>query len=159
MLRRTKENFFSLGIISLITLAFLYHALQLEFFESKIMPICIGTITMLLLAMAFYHEYTKTRCQTLSEDENSTEDIGAHDMKTLKCVLPLFGLAALIYVFGFYAAALLFIFFYMKISGSSLHSSVIISTLCTTFIYAAFPILLETPLYTGVLLQHFNLPF
>lgn len=47
----------------------------------------------------------------------------------------------------------------MKISGSSIYSSIIISILCTAFIYVAFPILLETPLYTGLLMQHFNLPF
>lgn len=159
MLRRTRENFFSLGVIFIITLIFLYYASQLEFFESKIMPIFIGIITMILLVMAFYNEYTKTGCRTLSEDENSTEDIGAHDMKTLKCILPLFILVGLIYVFGFYASSFIFTFFYMKISGSSLRSSAVISTLCTAFIYAAFPILLETPLYTGLLMQHFNLPF
>ena len=60
MLRRTRENFFSLGIILIITLVFLYYASQLDFFESKIMPIFIGIIMMILLVMAFYNEYTKT---------------------------------------------------------------------------------------------------
>lgn len=159
MLRRTRENFFSLGIILIITLVFLYYASQLDFFESKIMPIFIGIIMMILLVMAFYNEYTKTGCLTLSEDENSTDDICDHDMKTMKCILPIFILVGLIYIFGFYASTFIFIFSYMKISGSSIYSSVIISILCTAFIYVAFPILLETPLYTGLLMQHFNLPF
>ena len=159
MLRRTKENFLSLSVILIITLLFLYSSIQLEFFESKIMPIFIGGMMLILLMLAFYNEYTKIGCLTLSEDENSSEDIAANDIKTLKCILPLFLLVGLIYVFGFYAATLIFIFAYMKLSGSTLFSTVVISVLGTTFIYVMFPLLLETPLYTGLLMQHVNLPF
>lgn len=159
MLRRTKENFLSLSVILIITLLFLYSSIQLEFFESKIMPIFIGGMMLILLMLAFYNEYTKIGCLTLSEDENSSKDIAANDIKTLKCILPLFLLVGLIYVFGFYAATLIFIFAYMKLSGSTLFSTVVISVLGTTFIYVMFPLLLETPLYTGLLMQHVNLPF
>ncbi len=157
MLRRTKENFFSLGIILIITLLFMYSAIQLEFFESKIMPIFIGSMTIILLCLACYNEYTKIGCYTLSEDENSKKDISANDIKTLKCILPLFILTFLIYILGFYVATPIFLFAYMKISGSSLLSATIISVLAGLFIYIVFPILLETPLYTGILIQNFNI--
>ena len=123
------------------------------------MPIFIGIITVVLLAIAFYNEYTKMDCATLSEDDNSSDDIAANDMNTVKCILPLFILVALIYIFGFYASTLIFTFFYMKFFGSSWISSILISGAATAFIYVVFPILLETPLYTGLLMQHFNLPF
>ena len=159
MLRRTRENFFSLIVIFIITTMFLYYSLQLEFFESKIMPIFIGVITIILLIISLYNEYTKMGCETLSEDNNSSEDISANDIKTIKCILPLFVLVALIYIVGFYASTLIFTFLYMKLSGSSLVSSILVSGAGTIFIYVVFPILLETPLYTGLLMQYFSLPF
>lgn len=159
MLRRTKENFVSLGVILVITVLFLYASLHLEFFESKIMPLFIGGITLLLLMLAFFQEYTKIGCDALSEDEHSSKDIRAHDRHTLKCVLPLFILVALIYVLGFYAATLIFVFAYMKVSGSSVLGSVLISVLGAVFLYGVFVLLLETPLYTGLLMEYGNMTF
>lgn len=159
MLRRTKENFFSLFVVFIITVLFIYYSLKLEFFESKIMPIFIGIITIVLLVIAFYNEYTKIGCVTLSEDEDSSDDITLNDINTIKCILPLFLLVVLIYTVGFYASTFIFTLLYMKIFGSSIISSILISAVATIFIYVVFPILLETPLYTGLLMQYFNLPF
>lgn len=159
MLRRTKENFLSLGVILGITLLFLYSTLHLEFFESKIMPLFIASLTLILLALAFVHEYGKIGCVTLSEDENSPADVAHHDRKMVKCLLPLFVLVALIFVFGFYVSTFVFLFAYMKVSGSALSSTVLVSSLGSAFIYGVFPLLLETPLYTGMLAHHLHLAF
>lgn len=153
MLKR-KENILSLILVLIFGLAVIGMSLGLEYAESRIMPLFIGTVLTVLVCAALFRELRRGPEQNTETAGSGTEagESGAEpDASRLPvCLAWLAGYAAGIWLLGFYAASFLFVLSYIRVNCGRWTEAVICSALCSAAL-VVFPLLFDIDLYTGML--------
>lgn len=148
MLKR-KENILSLVLVLMFGLAVIGLSLRLEYAESRIMPLFIGTVLTVLVCAALFMELARRGGAEETELSESREE--EQDASRLPiCLAWLAGYAAGIWLLGFYAASFLFVLAYIRVNCGRRIEAVICAALCSAAL-VVFPLLLEIDLYTGAL--------
>jgi hypothetical protein len=118
--------------------------------ESRHVPLLTGYVTIFLLAI----ETLKRLIPSMSEEPRDTSGIEAVTVPIRREVIGLAyvaGLAALIYVFGFYIATPIYLFVAIAFLGSqSKKTAGISAVMASAVIYVVFELILETRLYQGL---------
>lgn len=119
-------------------------------FESKLLPVLIGSIVVLLAAVGLCNE---VRAQKTPKASSSVDS--AFDQETWRGYLVHFGwlvgFLLAIYLIGYLLAIPIFLFSYTKRLGSSFLVAIASALIVTAFIYAAFVLALDVKLYRGLL--------
>ncbi len=155
MLKR-KENIVSLILVLAFSLVVIAMSLSLEYAESRIMPLFIGTVLTALVCVALFMELTRRGRTAGSETasgsgaEAAGSDGEPDESRLPICLAWLAGYAAGIWLLGFYAASFLFVLAYIRVNCGRWTEAVICAALCSAAL-VVFPLLFEIDLYTGVL--------
>ena len=119
-------------------------------FESKLLPVLIGSIVALLAAMGLYNE---VRTEKLHEAASGMDGVFAQE--SWRGYLVHFGWLAgfllAIYFIGYLLAIPIFVFTYTKRLGSGFRVALVSAITVSVFIYVAFELGLDVKLYRGVL--------
>lgn len=119
-------------------------------FESKLLPVLIGSIVALLAAMGLYNE---VRTEKLHESASGMDGIFAQE--SWRGYLVHFGWLAgfllAIYFIGYLLAIPIFVFTYTKRLGSGFRIALVSAITVSVFIYVAFEVGLDVKLYRGLL--------
>ena len=156
-MRKLRGSSYSLILVMVVMLAFIGLSLRLVYFASKLLPLLIGSIVLVLAAIALAREIKAGH--SLEEGIATTNETGVGE-KTSAEVGKYSGIAAWIigfflsiYVLGFIIATLLFVGVYMKRHGSKWPETVITAVIFTGIIYAVFDLAFKAELYKGQLLM------
>ncbi len=118
--------------------------------ESRHVPILTGYVTIFLLAL----ETLKRFMPSMAEEPKDTSGMEAVTVELSREVIGLayvVFLAAMIYVFGFYAAIPVYLFVAIAFLGSQTKKTAGISAIIASIvIYVVFELILETRLYQGL---------
>ena len=155
MLKR-KENIVSLMLVLAFSLVVLAMSLGLEYAESRIMPLLIGTLLTALVCTALFMELTRRGrtedSKTAAGSGTEAEESGGEpdESRLPVCLAWLAGYAAGIWLLGFYASSFLFVLAYIRVNCGRWTEAVICAALCSAAL-VVFPLLFEIDLYAGVL--------
>ena len=137
-----------LGVLFYITLDYPKRARNL--------PLLVISFAMIILVKELIKELSRGRIQVSTTTVNITAGHEIESEKPLKYLIILgwlIGLVLLIWLFGFLIAFPLFIFFYIKLNGEKWIWAFVVSISFLLVVYVGFGILLEIPLYEGLLFQ------
>ena len=156
-MRKLSGSSYSLILVIVVMLAFIGLSLKLEYFASKLLPLLMGSIVLLLAIIALAREIKAGH--SLEEATVTTSETGVGEKNGAE-VGKYSGIAAWIisfflsiYVLGFMITTLLFVGAYMKRHGSKWPSTVITAGIFTGIIYAVFDLAFKAELYKGQLLM------
>ncbi len=144
----------SLIVVIAVMLIAIGSSLSLEFFASKLLPILIGTVVLILALIALVVEIKEAPRLGAPASGGETEFEGGTAAEVrifLAMAAWIFGLALSIYLVGFIISAFLFVGAYMKRHGSSWFSVILTAGLFTGVIHVVFNLALKTDLYNGQL--------
>jgi|TARA_B100000315_G_scaffold217695_1_gene218487 hypothetical protein len=144
----------SLIVIIILMLIAVVSSMNLEFFASKLLPVLISTVILILAVIALVLEIKAGRRLGAPASGGETEvegGTGAEAMIFLGMAAWIFGLALSIYLVGFMISIFLFVGAYMKRHGSNWFSVIITAGIFTGVIHVVFDLALKTDLYKGQL--------
>lgn len=156
-MRKLRGSSYSLIFVIVVMLAIIGLSLRLEYFASKLLPLLIGSIVLVLAVIALaremkaghsLEEVTTTNVEMVAGEKTSAE---VRKYSSIAAWIIAFSLS--IYVVGFIIATLLFVGAYMKRQGSKWLETVISAVIFTGIIYALFDLVFMAELYKGKLLM------
>lgn len=117
-------------------------------FESKILPVLIGSVVALLAAAGLWNDLRARRtAHVVAED---AEIVREPWLGYLIHFGWLTGFLLAIYLFGYLLAIPMFLFFYTRRLGSGLLAAMVSALTVTAFIYVSFEFALDVKLYRGL---------
>jgi len=149
---RMTGNIWSLIVIMAIAILMVFSVINLAFYASKILPIMISAIVLLLSLVTLIME---VRESAVSKGDAAGRQSKPEEVVELKKYVPI-TLSLLsyflgIYIVGFVVATPLFLAGYMKVCGSTWRGTIITTVVFTVLFYALFIYLLQVNLYQGLL--------
>lgn len=147
----TFSFFFVNGLYAVIVIMMLSHAYFLPG-RGGIVPLVIGVPTLLMLLASMLQRARRDRAPA----ERKGEAAAADDVASWGDALPVVGwlaaLLVLVFFLGFYLSIPLFAFAYVRWSGRmGWSSSIALAAALWATIYVGFTVILERPLFEGVL--------
>jgi len=142
-------------VIMVIILVIIGLSLRMEHFESKLLPLVIGTAVFVLAAIGLGREILAggERQITTTEGEATTrEETGEGWRGYLAAGAWVAGFFLAIYLLGFIIAIPLFILAYMKLHGTRWLVAIAFAIIIPILIYGIFELALGVILYRGLLL-------
>lgn len=142
---KSKANLY-LYLVTMAIMLFtvLYSLFGMAEFESKLLPVMIGSVVLLLAGGGLLSEIRARAMQP----EGAAQEPLPRSLVNLGWVV---GFLLGIYLLGYVVAILLFVLAYMKWLGTGWHLAVAFAVLTAAFIYAGFEIGLQLQLYRGLL--------
>jgi hypothetical protein len=153
-MKRMNQSAWSLLVIIALVLIFIHNALKLEFWVSKIVPMLVCILILILSLIAIFKEIFHK--QTSSEEINmkgKTEDEIEIRKSPLPVTIWILGYFAGIYFIGFLIATPLFVGGYMKQNGSKWSQTLVTTVIFSTLFIILFNYVLKADLYHGVLIS------
>ena len=156
-MRKLRGSSYSLILVIVVMLAFIGLSLRLVYFASKLLPLLMGGIVLLLAVIALAREIKAGH--SLEEATVTTSETGVGEKNSAEAgkysgiAAWIIGFFLSIYVVGFMIATLLFVGAYMKRHGSKWPATVITAVIFTGIIYAVFNLAFKADLYKGQLLM------
>jgi hypothetical protein len=143
----------------LITLLFLLIGLfgivvsaNFHYWESITLPLIVSSLIFMLAGVQLVLEFHPRAKHPITTAETSDEKWHKGQISRAYVIIVwIVALILAIYLLGFYLAAALFIFAYLKWHARGWTSSVIFAVTLVLFIYLIFNIGLKSPLYKGLL--------
>ena len=125
-------------------------SLTFGYWESMVLPLAISSLIFILASVEMARELR--RRQTTGEGKVAKESPGNAQLKGLGVVFGWAGGFALgVYLLGFYIAAPLFAFSYLKWRRRSWLVAAAFAIAVLALIYVVFAVALKTPLYRGLI--------
>ena len=155
-MRTLRSSAYSLIVVIVLILAVIGLSLRLAYFASKLLPLLIASMVLILAVIDLVREIKTEHSPKATETTAKTGVGGKTSVKASKYFHYLgwlVGFSLAIYVVGFLIAIPLFVGAYMKRHGSNWLSTVTTAILYTGIIYAVFDLALKTDLYKGKLLM------
>jgi len=150
----TGRSYFLMGIMLFVLFVLGWSLFVMEYFESKLLPLLIGSIVLVLAAVQLGIEITTKREPEIIEggDEGGGTEVQEEDARQYLIHGAWVGGFVLgIYVLGFTAAVFLFLLLYMRQLGTKWREAIIYAVIFTVFIYGLFEAMLDIDLYRGLL--------
>lgn len=149
---RLKGNAYFLILLIIVLGGMLAMSLRMDYLSSKLLPLMIGGVTLLLVLIGLVKELTGQGAPVPAEashghDGHSQPGLRAH----LKVTAWVLGLALGIFLVGFLPASFIFIPSYMKRHRMSWLTTMVSAVLTTGLIYIVFELVLNLELYRGLL--------
>ncbi len=141
-------------VIMVVMLVVIISSLRMEYFESKLLPIIIGSVVFVLAAIALWRELLaggKSRATVTGGETTREEETGVGWLRYLLAGAWVVGFFLAIYLLGFIIAIPLFILSYMKSHGTGWLTTIIFTILTPVLIYGIFELALKVDLYPGLL--------
>lgn len=139
-------------IIMTIMLAVIGLSLRMEYFESKLLPLIIGSMIFILAAIELRKEARRCKPEAARDEpgrrEKSREELRGYLLSGAWVV----GFVLTIYLVGFIIAIPLLILSYMKSHGISWLATIIFAVLTTGIIYGIFISALRLELHRGLII-------
>lgn len=160
MMKIKGSSKFAIGLMAVMLVVIIW-ASTMPYYESKLLPITLGSGIFILSAIQLGREL-KGKAQkevgvTEVEGAETTgvraEESDVEKMQWMRYLLNgawLVGFAAGIYLLGFYLASPLFILFYMKWLGTRWVTGIFYAIISTLILYGVFETLLQVRLYRGL---------
>lgn len=154
---KLRGSSYSLIFVLVVMVAFIGLSLKLEYFASKLLPLLMSNIVLLLGVIALAREIKAGHSLEEATASTSETDVGEKNSAEVSIYSGIaawiFGFFLSIYVMGFMIATLLFVGAYMKRNGSKWPATVITAVIFTGIIYAVFNLAFKAELYKGQLLM------
>jgi bacteriorhodopsin len=155
-MRTLRSSIYSLIVVIVLMVAVIGLSLRLAYFASKLLPVVIASMVLLLavidLVMEIKAEHSPKAPETAAKT-GAGGKTGVKASKYFRYVSWLVGFSLAIYMVGFLIAIPLFVGAYMKRHGSHWLGTVTTAILYTGIIYAVFDLALKADLYKGKLLM------
>ncbi len=153
MLKRISGTLWVYIGILLFSCLILYQSFQLRYLFSKIVPIIICVMVVLLTLLGIAVEtYSiakgKSRTRSAVAGEKKVEKT---EKSMFECTAAVFIFAFLIIAVGFLVAVPLFMLAYIKLNGGKLSTAIISAVSVTLFVHVMFNMVLDADLYHGKL--------
>jgi len=149
----TGKSYFLIGIMLFLLFVLGWSLFAMEYFESKLLPLLIGSIVLVLSAVQLGIEIAARREPKLIEggDEGDGADVPEEDARQYLIHGAWVGAFVLgIYVLGFTAAVSVFVLLYMKRLGTKWRDAIIFAIIVPAFLYGLFELALDIELYRGL---------
>lgn len=147
------SSYFFIAII-LVSLAFIGRSLGMEYFQSKLLPLVVGGIVLVLSGIGLGHDLRAKRKPEASVTggvvDGSVEARGELRVY-LRVGAWVVGFVLAIYLFGFILAIPLFILSYMKSHDTGWLVSIVSGIITTVVLYGVFELALRVELYRGLI--------
>lgn len=147
---------YSLILVAIAMLGVIGSSLRLLSFASKLLPLIISSMVLLLAIIGLAREMkvgASLKGTAASAAEEATgekkKNVGVRDYSGISAWI--LGYSFAIYLVGFLTANLLFTGAYMKRHGSTWFETVMTAVIFTAVIYAVFDLAFNTDLYKGQL--------
>ena len=154
-MKALRGSSYSLMVVILGMLAVIGISLRLEYFASKLLPLLIGSIVLVLAVLDLARELTAGRrleAAPVGGSRERGEAIGVEVRQYLRYAAWTVGFLLAIYFVGFMLAIPAFVGAYMKQHGSKWPGTLITAVAFTVVIYMVFNYALKANLYRGQLL-------
>lgn len=151
---KIKGGSYILVVTIAFTLLVVISALTMENWKSKLLPLVLSGIILVLAAVELRRNILAGDA-TAATTESTTDETGEGRESLRGYLLTgawVVGFLLAVYLLGFIIAIPLFILPYMKLHGSRWLSSIITTVLTSIFIYGLFEVLLNITLYRGLVL-------
>jgi hypothetical protein len=146
----TGKSYFLMGIMLLMLFVLGWSLFVMEFFESKLLPLIVGSIVLVLAAVQLGTELKTKREPEIVEDAG-TAVLSDDARPYLIHGAWIAGYVLAIYVLSFTAATGLFVLFYMHRLGTRWRDAIIFAIIFTALMYGLFEVALGIDLYRGLL--------
>jgi len=151
------ESYFLVIIMLFVLFILGWSFFVIEFLESKLLPLLIGSIVLILAAIQLGSEISrgnKLKASTSGDESGSDEVVYKEDArKYLDHGAWVAGLVLAVYVLGFIAAIFLFVLLYMNRLGARWREAIIFAVIFPAIIYGLFELALGIELYRGLVLD------
>jgi len=151
---KRKEYVVSYVVVIVLSLAFIGLSLVMEYTQSKILPLIISGIIVLLAAIGLSQEITvrhKPETTSATDIEEGGEAAGESWLQYARVGAWIVGFFLAVYLLGFIPAIFLFLLSFMKAHGTKWLIATISAVLTTAIVYGLFVTLLKVYLYEGIL--------
>ncbi|MFC1979925.1 tripartite tricarboxylate transporter TctB family protein [Chloroflexota bacterium] len=147
------KSYFLIAIMAAMLFVIIY-SLGMEYIESKLLPLIIGSIVLILAAMALVRDmWGKGKPSSAAiVEESLPEETGVGISRYLLGGAWVLGFFLAIYLLGFIIAIPLFVLLYTKLNGTSWIATIVLTVLTTGITYVLFEIVLQVDLYPGLLI-------
>lgn len=152
-MERRGNSYVYIAILAVSLFMVLWSLFMIPYFQSKLLPMIVGSIVLLLAAIGLWGEILTEREQ--NSPAGGEESQGLMTEETLGGYLAnlswLVGFLVGIYLVGYLLTIPIFVLSYMKRLGTGLMVATISSLITTAFIYGVFEMALELRLHRGLL--------
>ena len=145
---KIKGNAYFLILILAVILLIVILSLTMKAFDSKLLPVLIGSVTFILAAMELVRELKSGK--TVTEDKKATAGVAERRGYLISSIW-IGGFFLIVYVLGFNIATALFVLTYMKKQGTGWLAAASFAVVTTAIIYGLFELILKVELYRGLL--------
>jgi hypothetical protein len=158
-LRKLSGSAYSYILIIVAMLVVIGVSLKMQYFASRLLPFLIGSIVLVLAAVALLKEIRegpspKPGAGSAGAGPGGKTAFSARDY--LRVAAWVVGFLLALYGVGFIVATLLFVGAYMKCHGSSWTGAIITPVIFVGLIHLVFNFALHADLYKGQLLMRFG---
>lgn len=150
-MKKAGSIYFDIFVLFILAAIFML-ALDLEYFDLKLLPLMVSGTGFVLMAMGLIHTLLTRRKEGAAADETPGQPAGIY-FRYLREGLWLLGFFAGIYLVGFSAAMLLFITGYLKANRVGWAPSLAAGVIGTIALFCVFSYLLEVQLYPGLIFK------
>jgi hypothetical protein len=150
-----KGSFYFAIFVFALALFFFVSALTFGAMKSKLLPLIVSSVTLILAGIEVTIELLKRRCR--QEDKESVDKSEKGGKDDLRSYITYFawtlGLIVGIYLLGFLISIPVFILSFLLSHGQRFSKSVFIAAFNTLIIYLIFVIVFKTELYEGIAIK------
>ncbi len=147
---RIKASSYFLIFLLVVVAVVLVASLGIQYYESKLLPLLVGGITFVLLAVELCRELRDKGEEAKMKKEEEAEDKEL-SRRTAMAIAWVLGATLSVYLLGFIAAITLFILAYLKTQGRSWQVSLAVAVITSALIYGIFQFTLGFELYEGII--------
>ncbi len=133
--------------VIVLMLVMVFSAIPMKYYASKIMPIGLGCIVIVLAAIELSHEFI-----TAKKKEEGEQSVKGWRIILLNLAW-LGGFVLFIYLLGFLITIPLFLFLYTKWLGARWLTAIITAVVVLVLVYLIFGVGLKFQLYQGMIFQ------
>ena len=147
---KIKASSYFLIFLLIVVAVVIVASLGMPYYESKLLPLIVGGITFVLLAVELWRElHPKDKEAPLTQAEEAADK--ELFRRTAIAIAWVLGATLGVYLLGFIAAITLFILAYLKKQGRSWQVSLAVAVITSTLIYGIFQFTLGFELYGGII--------
>ena len=150
-IRSSSYFFIAIIVVLLVSIGL---SLRMEYFQSKLLPLMIGSIVLVLSSIGLGRDIRAKREPEatvtggeVGRSEEAKGELGAY----LRVGAWVAGFVLAIYLLGFIMALPLFILSYMKSHGAGWFVAIVFAIITTAIVYGVFEFALRVELYRGLI--------
>jgi hypothetical protein len=154
-----KGSIYFAVFIFVFALFFCVYSLTFSQMKTKLVPLAVGVITLILGGIQLGTELVK---KPRKQDDNASNDTsnGSDEKDELHLYVTYFawsvGLILGIYLLGFLVSIPIFILSFLLLHGKSLYRSALVSIITSISLYIVFVLIFKIDLYEGIALRMFT---